>query len=243
MKRTVKITTLFLDIGEVLLTDGWDHHARRRAAVKFKLNFAELDSRHLLNFEIFEQGKLTMENYLGRVVFYQKRTFTRTQFRNFMFAQSKPYPEMIDLFTRLKALYGLKIVIVSNEARELNAYRIQTFQLARFVDSFISSCYVGIRKPDGDIFRLALDTSQAEARQAVFIDNTLLFVQIAESLGMGGIVHQDAPSTGAKLAALGLGLERLPPKRKNGDGVPPPKDPYWIDTRSQHGKGELISKN
>ena len=92
MKRAIPITTLFLDIGGVLLTDGWDHHARRRAATNFKLNLAEMEDRHHLTFDTYEEGKLTLEEYLGRVVFYQKRPFTRAQFRSFMFAQSKPYP-------------------------------------------------------------------------------------------------------------------------------------------------------
>ena len=154
MKRAIPITTLFLDIGGVLLTDGWDHHARRRAATNFKLNLAEMEDRHHLTFDTYEEGKLTLEEYLGRVVFYQKRPFTRAQFRSFMFAQSKPYPKMIELAAQLKGRHGLKIALVSNEARVLNAYRIQKFKLDGFVDSFISSCFVHVRKPDADIFRL-----------------------------------------------------------------------------------------
>src|SRR5664280_1692432 len=112
MKRAIPITTLFLDIGGVLLTNGWDHHARKRAATNFKFELAEMEDRHHLTFDTYEEGKLTLEEYLGRVVFYQKRPFTRAQFRRFMFAQSKPYPEMIALVRKLKAEYGLKIVVV-----------------------------------------------------------------------------------------------------------------------------------
>ena len=96
MKRAIPITTLFLDIGGVLLTNGWDHHARKRAATNFKLELAEMEDRHHLTFDTYEEGKLTLEEYLGRVVFYEERPFTRAQFRHFMFAQSKPYPEMIE---------------------------------------------------------------------------------------------------------------------------------------------------
>ena len=204
MKRPTKITTLFLDIGGVLLTDGWDHHARKRAATKFKLDWAEVEGRHRLNFDIYEEGKLTLEEYLGRVVFYQKRPFTRAQFRRFMFAQSKPYPEMIAMIARLKARYGLKIAVVSNEGRELNTHRIRTFKLARLVDFFVSSCFVHVRKPDADIFRLALDITQTPVRQVVYIENTPMFVQVAEGLGIHGILHTDYRSTCAKLASFGL---------------------------------------
>src|ERR1039458_8142133 len=107
MKNATEITCMFLDIGGVLLTDGWDHHARRRATRHFKLIFSEIEDRHHMAFDTYEEGKLTLEEYLHRVVFYQKRSFTRTQFQQFMFAQSRPYPEMIELVRNLKAKYGL----------------------------------------------------------------------------------------------------------------------------------------
>jgi len=204
MKRSASITALFLDVGGVLLTDGWDHHARKRAAKHFKLEWADLEARHCLNFDIFEAGKLTLEEYLNRVVFHQKRTFTRAQFRRFMFAQSKPCPQMMALVRKLKAKYGLKIAVVSNEARELNDYRIRKFKLVGFVDFFISSCYVHVSKPDADMFRLALDISQAPVRQIVYIDNTAMFVQIAAGMGIQSVLHVDYRTTCAKLAALGL---------------------------------------
>jgi putative hydrolase of the HAD superfamily len=205
--RQFEITTLFLDVGGVLLTNGWDHHERRRAAKHFKLEWTEMEERHALNFETHEEGRMTFEEYLSRAVFYQKRPFTRAQFRSFMCAQSKPYLEVIKLVVRLKAQHGLKITVVSNEARELNAYRIQKFKLDGFVDTFISSCFVQLRKPDVAIFRLALDISLAPAREIVYIENTPLFVQIAEGLSIRSILHTDYRSTCAKLAALGLQTE------------------------------------
>jgi len=204
MKKAIPITTLFLDVGGVLLTNGWDHHARKRAATNFKLEWTDMENRHRLIFDAYEEGKFTLEEYLSWVVFYQKRLFTRAQFRRFMFAQSKPYPEMIELVRKLKTKYGLKIVVVSNEARELNEYRIRKFNLYGFVDSFISSCFVHLRKPDADIFRLALDISQTPARQIIYIENAPMFVQIAEGLGIRSILHTDYKPTCAKLALLGL---------------------------------------
>ena len=204
IKRTTEITTLFLDIGGVLLTDGWDPHARKRAATAFKLELSELEDRHHLTFDTYEEGKLTLEEYLGRVVFYQKRPFTRAQFRRFMFAQSKPHPEMIDLVIQLKARHGLKIAVVSNEARELNAYRIRQFKLNGFVDFFVSSSFVHLRKPDADIFRLALDIAQVPVKEIVYIENTPMFVQIAKGLGIRSILHKDYKSTRLTLASFGL---------------------------------------
>jgi putative hydrolase of the HAD superfamily len=188
----------------VLFTDGWDHHARKRAATEFNLDLAETQDRHHLVFETYEEGKTTLEEYLAQVVFYQERPFTPAQFRKFLFTQSKPYPKMIKLVRQLKVQYGLKVVVVSNEARELNLHRIRKFKLDKYVDSFISSSFVHVRKPDPDIFRLALDIAQTPARQIVYIEDTPMFVQIAEGLGIRSIHHTDYKSTRAELSALGL---------------------------------------
>ena len=149
-------------------------------------------------------GKLSLEEYLDLTVFYQKRTFTRAQFREFIFAQSKPDLQMIKLVRNLKKQYGLRIVVVSNEAKELNAYRIRKFKLEEFVDSFISSCFVHIRKPDADIFRLSLDIAHVRPEQVVYIENTPMFVRVAEDLRIQSILHTDYRSTCAKLASFGL---------------------------------------
>jgi putative hydrolase of the HAD superfamily len=202
--RKVSITTLFLDIGGVLLTDAWDHNARKRAATYFKLESAETEVRHHLMFDTYEEGKLTLGEYLSRAVFYEERPFTRDQYQEFMFAQSHPFPEMIELFTQLKARYKLRIAVVSNEAREVNAYRIAKFKLYEFVDYFISSCFVHLRKPDADIFRLALDIAQTPIEQVLYVENTPMFVEIAEGLGIQSILHTDYASTCAKLTTFGL---------------------------------------
>lgn len=206
MKRSTPVTTLFIDIGGVLLTNGWDHTARERAAQHFKLNPEETAERHHLTFDTYEEGKLTLEEYLQRVVFYQKRNFTMADFRKFMFAQSKPFPEMIRFVCELKRKHGLKIAVVSNEGRELNAHRIRKFQLDRFVDFFISSCYVHFRKPDADIYRAALDISQVKSRHVLYIEDRQMFVQVARGLGIRSIQHKDVESTRQLLAAHGLGL-------------------------------------
>jgi len=204
MKKSSPITTFFLDIGGVLLTDGWDHIARKLAATSFNLDLAEFESRHHLVFETYEAGRMILDEYLTRVVFYQKRSFTRAHFRRFIFAQSKAYPEMIELIVRLKLKYGLKIAVVSNEARQLNAFRIRKFKLGNFVDCFISSGVVHLRKPDADIFRLALDITQVASQQVLYIENTPMFVQIAEDLGIRSILHTDYQSTCDQLSAFGF---------------------------------------
>ena len=204
MKKAANVTTLFTDIGGVLLTNGWGRIARASAAKEFNLDLDELNERHHLTFDTYESGKLDLEEYLNRVVFYEKRTFKRKQFRDFMFSQSKPYPEMIDLMRKIKEKYKIKIAVVSNEGRELNSYRIKTFGLSDFVDFFISSCYVHFRKPDADIFRVALDIAHVPAEQVVYLEDRNMFVQVARSLGIRTIHHTGFQSTMKELNSLGL---------------------------------------
>jgi putative hydrolase of the HAD superfamily len=206
MNLNSKITTLFLDIGGVLLTNGWDRGIRTRAAEKFGLNYEDMNERHHLTFDTYEEGKLTLDQYLNRVVFYQDRSFSREDFKKFMYDQSQPFPDMIELMRGLKAQYNLQIVAVSNEGRELTVYRVQQFQLRSFVDFFVSSCFVHYRKPDEDIHRIALDISQVRPDQVVYIDDRPLFVEVAEGLGLNGIIHTGYEATQKALEKWGLTL-------------------------------------
>ncbi len=206
MKNKTPVTTIFTDIGGVLLTNGWDRSARKKAIDFFKLDADETEERHHLTFDTYEVGKLTLDEYLERLVFYKKRNFTADDFRRFMMKQSKPYPEMISLLKALKEKYQLKIAVVSNEGRELNNYRINKFGLNTFIDFFISSSFVHFRKPDADIFRLAVDVAQTPTRQLLYIDDRPLFVQVAAAQGIKGIIHSDYESTVIKLQTFGLRL-------------------------------------
>jgi len=196
-----------LDIGGVMLSNGWGHESRRLAAEAFNLNLSEMEERHHLTFVTYEEGKLTLKEYLNRVVFYQKCTFTHDQFQQFMFAQSTPYTEMIEFMRKVKELNHLKIAVVNNEARELNEHRIKKFQLNKFVDFYISSCFIHFRKPDADIFRIALDIAQIPAEHVAYIENTQMFVDVARDLGIRSILHKDYLSTSAELSLMGLKVE------------------------------------
>src|SRR5271169_1385019 len=156
----LKINTLFLDIGGVVLTNGWDRNARKRASEKYRINLTEMDERHHLTFDTYEAGKLSLDEYLNRVIFYEDRAFTRDEFKKFIYDQSQPFPRMIDLVRDIKTRCGLKVAAVNNEGRELSMHRIKTFNLGSFIDCFVSSCFVHLRKPDVDIFRAALDIVQ-----------------------------------------------------------------------------------
>jgi putative hydrolase of the HAD superfamily len=206
------INCLFLDIGGVLLSDGWGHEFRQQAAEKFNLDIPEMELRHKLLFVVYEEGRITLDEYLDRVVFYQKRDFTKETFKDYMFSLTVPDNNMIALIKNLKAAYQLKIVVVSNEARELNKYRLDKFKLNSFVDFFVSSCYIHIRKPDARIFALALDLADVAANEVIYLDDVQMFVDVASGLGITSIHHTDYESTTKALADLGLMIT----KEKNG---------------------------
>jgi putative hydrolase of the HAD superfamily len=204
MKSKLPINTIFTDLGGVLLTNGWDRGSRRRAIDLFKLDPEETEERHHLTFDTYEVGKITLDEYLDRVVFYKDRNFTRNRFRQFMYDQSKPFPEMLALVQHLKIQYGVKVAVLSNEGRELAEYRIKQFKLNDFVDFFIVSSFVHFRKPDADIFKIALDTAQVKPEQVVYLEDRAMFVQVADQLGIRGLRHTDYKTTAQQLKKLGL---------------------------------------
>jgi putative hydrolase of the HAD superfamily len=199
-----RITTLFTDIGGVLLTNGWDRKARKLACETFKLDYEEVNERHHLTFDTYEEGKLSLDEYLARVVFYEGRSFSADDFKTFMFEQSQPYPEMLDLLRKLKVKHGLLIAAVSNEGRELIMHRIRTFDLRSVIDFFIVSSFVHFRKPDVDIFKVALDIAQTPAEQVAYLEDRAMFVDVAATLGLQAIHHVKAETTIDALAGLGL---------------------------------------
>ena len=198
------ITHLFTDLGGVLLTNGWDRGLRQLVASQFQIDAGEMDERHHLTYDTYEACKISLSVYLERVVFWEPRPFTEDQVVAFMVDQARCFPEMIELYKRVKAENGLKIVVVSNEGRELTADRIQRFKLKEFVDIFVVSSYVHFRKPDEDIFRIALDVAQAEPSEVVYVDDRLMFAEVACRLGMHEIWHRDLDRTRAAFEALGL---------------------------------------
>ena len=199
-----KKTTLFLDIGGVLLTNGWDHHSRKEACEKFGLDYEEMNSRHYMTFGTYEIGKISLDKYLSRAVFYKPRGFSIDDFKKFMFERSKAFPETIEFFKKLKVRHSLKFAMLSNEGSELTELRVRRFKLKELADFFVCSCYVHFRKPDEDIYRLALDIAMIEPQQAIYIDDRAMFAEVAKGMGIDSIHHTGLGATRKQLAEYGL---------------------------------------
>jgi len=193
-KNDVKI--IFSDIGGVLLTNGWGHESRQLAAKQFNINYEEMDVLHDFIFNVYEMGKISLDDYLQTVVFNYPRTFTVEEFKQFMFAQSKELPGMLQWLQEWKKDNpNFRIIAINNEGKELNDYRINKFKLHKCFDAFVSSCEVRMRKPDPNIFQLALGIAQAEAEQCFYFDDRIMLTQAARKIGINAFHHQGFEST------------------------------------------------
>lgn len=201
-----EISTIFFDIGGVILTNGWDRDARREAAQAFQLDWEDFQDRHDLSFPAFDAGQITLNQYLDRTLFYRPRSFTREEFTAFMFAQSKEYPETRAILSALTRSGKYLIGAINNEPLELNQYRIEAFQLRHDFQVFFSSCYLNARKPEEAIYRIALQVTQRAPESCVFIDDRALNLENPRRLGMNVVHHQNAPQLRQELQTLGIAV-------------------------------------
>ena len=198
------VTTLFWDIGGVILTNGWDRASRKLASQQFGLDWEEFQDRHELSFPAFEMAQLTLDQYLDRTVFYRPRPFSRDEVRAFMFAQSRELPESRAVVSQLARSGRFFLATLNNEPLELNQRRIEQFGLRNDFRVFFSSCYVGARKPDAAIYRLALEVTQRHPQECIFIDDRALNLECAGRLGMRTIHFQNAAQLQDELRRNGV---------------------------------------
>lgn len=198
------ISTIFFDIGGVLLTDGWGHVSRRAAADKFGLDWEEYSDRHEKVAHAIETSRLSLEEYLKRTIFYRPRAFSREEFRDYIFAQSQPHADTIEIARQLAASHKYFMATINNEILELNVYRIETFGLRSIFPVFFSSCFLGMRKPDEAIYRLALQVTQQKAEECLFIDDREVNLECPKEMGVETILCESAGQLRAALKQHGI---------------------------------------
>jgi putative hydrolase of the HAD superfamily len=198
------IRAIFWDVGGVLLTNAWDHTERSAALKRFDLDEREFHDRHEMVVSSFERGKITLDEYLDRTVFYRPRPFSREAFREYMLSLSQPLPGMLELAQALSDSGKYLMATINNESRELNYYRMERFGLRKIFRLFFSSCFVGLRKPERDIYRLALETTQIPAEECCFIDDRALNLECAAQLGMQTIQMNTREQLQLDLGKMGV---------------------------------------
>ncbi|MFZ0732850.1 MAG: HAD family phosphatase [Candidatus Sulfotelmatobacter sp.] len=199
-----EIRAIFWDVGGVLLTNAWDHDERSKALDKFHIDPQDFQSRHEMLVSSFERGKITLDEYLERTVFCVPRSFTMESFRDYMFSLSQAFPEVLKFSQSLGNSGKYLMGTINNESRELNYYRMERFGLREIFRLFFSSCFVGLRKPERDIYRLVLETTQIPAKSCCFIDDRPLNLECAAKMGIHTIHMQGLDHLRAELSKLGV---------------------------------------
>ncbi|MGI8958995.1 MAG: HAD-IA family hydrolase [Bryobacteraceae bacterium] len=199
-----KFHILYSDVGGVLGTNGWDTRLRQKIVAHFKIEFDEIEGRHHLVFDSYERGHMGFEDYLRAVFFDVPRAFTIEELREYTFNESLAWPENIDLLKRTKVSNGLKLALISNEGRGLTEHRVRKFHLRELADFMIFSHCVGYRKPDREIWRLALHLAQAAPHESIYLDDRKMFVDIAADMGFTAVHYVSVEDTGQRLRELGL---------------------------------------
>ncbi len=199
-----KITAIFWDVGGVLLTNAWDRAQRQRALQQFHLDETEFDDRHEMLVSSFERGKISLQEYLERTIFYRSRAFTPQAFKDFMFSLSQPCPQSLQLARELAGSCRYLMGTINNESTDLNLYRIQTFGLREIFSLFVSSCFVGLRKPETGIYQLALAITQRPPEECCFVDDRPLNLDSASRLGMHAIQMENAAQLRQDLQKVGI---------------------------------------
>ena len=200
------LTTIFFDIGGVLLTDGWGHASRRAAAEKFGLDWDEYSERHEKVAHAIETNRLALERYLDRAIFYRPRSFSREEFRDFIFAQSEAKPDSLKIAEELAQSGRFFMTTLNNEILELNVFRIEKFGLPRYFSVFFSSCFLGLRKPDEAIYRMVLQITQRAPQECLFIDDREVNLECPRELGINTILFKDAAQLRTELIRNGIAI-------------------------------------
>jgi putative hydrolase of the HAD superfamily len=198
------IHAIFWDVGGVLLTNAWDRTERMAALEHFRLDEEEFHSRHEMVVSSFERGKISLDEYLDRTVFYRNRPFTHDEIRSYMFSLSQPMPEVLAFARGLADSRKYFMGTINNESRELNLHRIEKFGLREIFRLFVSSCFVGLRKPESGIYRLAIETTQINPEECCFIDDRAINLECAAKMGMRTIQMHTLEQLREELEKLGV---------------------------------------
>ncbi len=200
--KELNLKAIFFDIGGVLLTNGWGHLSRKKAAEKFEINYDEMEVLHHFIFNVYEMGHISLDDYLQTVVFNHKRTFSSAAFKEFMFSESTELPGLLSWLKDWKKKNRVKLFSLNNEGKELNDYRIEKFKLHECFDAFISSCKVGLRKPDPGIYQLAMNIAHAAPGECLYFDDRIMLVEAAKKQGMKAFHHESFEATRRTLERL-----------------------------------------
>jgi putative hydrolase of the HAD superfamily len=204
-----KITTIFWDLGGVVLTNAWDHEQRVKVLNEFDItseeHLNEFSDRHREVAASFESGKFSLLDYLNLTLFGMPKVFTHEQFKEKMFEQSRTLPGL-EVLKQVSASGKYFLASLNNESLELNEYRIRHFKLDDHMNAFFSSCYLSLMKPNPEIYRAALNIAHRKASECLFIDDRAQNIESARRCGLNAIHYRDPEQLGKELDQFGVSI-------------------------------------
>jgi len=198
------IELILCDVGGVLGTNGWDHESRASAAEQFGFDLGPFEERHEEALDTWESGRMTLDEYLDFSVFNVDRPFGREDFKAFMLSQSAPNSVALGFMADLASQNRWRMMTMNNESAELNAYRVDLFGLRPIFSAFLTSAYVGARKPHALFYEKALAIAHADPARTVFIDDRPVNLDPVRTMGVHCVQASSTDAVRAGLAALGI---------------------------------------
>ena len=196
------VELVLFDVGGVLGSNGWDREQREAAVEHFHLDPEDFQYRHEETVGALEAGQISLDEYLDVTVFCEGRSFSKDEFRRFMFEQSVAWPDSIAVARELADSAIVRMATLNNECAELNEYRIEHFGLADIFPTFFTSCWLGTRKPTHEIYERVLGMTQADPARTLFIDDRVQNLRPAEALGMRTMLFRNAAELRKELSSV-----------------------------------------
>ena len=196
---------ILFDVGGVLLTNGWDHCERADVLRKFSLDAAEFEARHPKANDAWEKDAISARDYLDATVFYTPRSFNHDDFLEAVFAESVPLADSaLPVLEEVAGAGRWLVGSLNNEAREPNEYRFAKYGLRDYFEVALSSCYLGLRKPEPAIYKRAIDILGSPAERILFIDDRKGNVEAAQGAGIHAVQFTGEKDLREKMAELGV---------------------------------------
>ncbi|MDR3793820.1 MAG: HAD-IA family hydrolase [Terracidiphilus sp.] len=196
---------ILFDVGGVLLTNGWDRYERGEVFARFGIDKAEYDARQREHYVAWDTGQITAREFQDATIFYKPRTFSREEFWAAVLEQSELLPDgALGILEEIAASNKYLLGALNNEPRETNEYRFEKFGLNGLLRVRLSSCYLGLHKPDLPFYRRALDILGCPAEQVLFIDDRVENVAAATDVGIHALLFEGAEKLRRELEELGV---------------------------------------
>jgi putative hydrolase of the HAD superfamily len=204
----VPVRAVISDFGGVLTSPLFESFAawQRQSGLSFEqlgqamADAAEHAGIHPL-YEL-EKGAITEAEFLRMLEAELDPGTSLSGMRDVYFEHLHPNRAMIDFMRELRA-HGLRMALLTNNVREWEPqWRAKLPEIDEIFEVVIDSAFVGMRKPDAEIYELTLERlGDVTAAECVFVDDVDVNCETAQKLGMRAVHYRDAEQAIAEIRA------------------------------------------